>query len=85
MREPLNRYVTEKTGRKFEVTRHLDVHPGWRGATIDFDGVAFANPPWARDPYLVQARRAEFLEIRLWPLVVGQGGDSAAGRWSRPR
>ncbi|RYF39145.1 MAG: hypothetical protein EOO27_49655, partial [Comamonadaceae bacterium] len=24
LREPLNRYVSEKTGRKFEITRHLD-------------------------------------------------------------
>ncbi|MEJ8854280.1 AsmA family protein [Variovorax robiniae] len=71
LRQPLNRYVSEKTGRQFEVTRHLDVHPGWRGATIVFDGVDFANPPWAREPYLVRAKRAEF-EIRLWPLLSGQ-------------
>nr|WP_218510499.1 AsmA family protein [Variovorax sp. dw_308] len=71
LRVPLNRYVSEKTGRQFEVTRHLDVHPGWRGATIVFDGVDFANPTWAREPYLVRAKRAEF-EIRLWPLLSGR-------------
>ncbi|MEP6721465.1 MAG: AsmA family protein [Variovorax sp.] len=71
LREPLNRYVSEKTGRKFEITRRLDVTPGWRGATIAFDGIEFANPSWAREPYLVKAQRAEF-EIRLWPLLRGK-------------
>lgn len=71
LREPLNRYVSDKTGRKFEIVRKLDVRPGWRGATIEFDGIEFANPPWAREPYLVKAQRAEF-EIRLWPLLRGE-------------
>ena len=71
LREPVNRYVSEKTGRKFEILRELDVRPGWRGATIALDGIEFANPTWAREPYLVQAQRAEF-EIRLWPLLRGQ-------------
>lgn len=68
LRGPINRYVSEKTGRKFEITRHLDVSVGWRGATVMFDGLEFANPSWARDPYLVKADRAEF-DIRLWPLL----------------
>jgi len=68
LREPINRYVSEQTGRKFEVTRRLDVDLGWRAATVRFDGIEFANPSWARDPYLVKAERAEF-DIRIWPLV----------------
>jgi len=68
LREPVNRYVSEKTGRKFEITRRLDVDLGWRSATVKFDGIEFANPSWARDPYLVKADRAEF-DIRIWPLV----------------
>lgn len=68
LREPLNRYISEKTGRKFEITRRLDVDVGWQSATITFDGLAFANPAWAREPYLVKAERAEF-DIRLWPLL----------------
>ena len=68
LREPVNRYVSEKTGRKFEITRRLDVGIGLRGATVKADGIEFANPPWARDPYLVRAERAEF-DIRLWPLI----------------
>ena len=68
LREPVNRYVTEKTGRKFEITRRLDVDLGWRSATIKLDGIEFANPSWARDPYLVKAERAE-VDLRLWPLL----------------
>ncbi|MDR6890104.1 MULTISPECIES: AsmA family protein [Variovorax] len=68
LRGPINRYVSDKTGRKFEITRRLDVGVGLRGATVKFDGIEFANPPWARDPYLVKAERAEF-DIRLWPLL----------------
>ncbi|MDB5878031.1 MAG: rane assembly protein AsmA, partial [Variovorax sp.] len=41
------------------------------GATIKLDGIEFANPAWARDPYLVRAERAEF-EIRFWPLLGGK-------------
>jgi uncharacterized protein involved in outer membrane biogenesis len=69
LRGPVNRYVSEKTERKFEITRHLDVDLGWRGATVKLDGIEFANPSWARDPYLVKAERAE-VELRLWPLLL---------------
>ncbi|MGI4778905.1 MAG: AsmA family protein [Janthinobacterium lividum] len=71
LRGPINRYVSEKTGRKFEITRRLDVDLGLHGATVKLDGVEFANPDWARDPYLVRAERAE-IDIRLWPLLVGK-------------
>ena len=71
LRGPVNRYVSEKTERKFEITRRLDVGLGLRGATIKLDGVEFANPAWARDPYLVRTERAEF-DIRFWPLLTGK-------------
>lgn len=57
LREPVNRYVSEKTGRQFEITRRLDVRWGWRGATVLLDGIDFANPGWAREPYLLRAQR----------------------------
>ncbi|RZL91086.1 MAG: AsmA family protein [Variovorax sp.] len=68
LRGPVNRYVSELAGRKFEITRRLDVDLGWRGATVKLDGLEFSNPPWARDPYLLRAEAAEF-DIRLWPLL----------------
>jgi uncharacterized protein involved in outer membrane biogenesis len=67
LRGPVNRYVSEKTGRRFEITRHLDVKLG-RTATVLLDGIEFANPSWAQDPYLVRAEGAE-IEVRLWPLL----------------
>ncbi|VTU24761.1 putative assembly protein [Variovorax sp. PBS-H4] len=68
LRGPINRYISEKTGRKFEITRRLDVDLGLRTATVKLDGIEFANPSWAREPYLVRAERATF-DIRLWPLL----------------
>ncbi|MET3517570.1 uncharacterized protein involved in outer membrane biogenesis [Pseudacidovorax sp. 1753] len=68
LRGPINRYVSEKTGRRFEITRHLDVKPGLRTARITLDGIEFDNPRWARDPLLVGADKAE-IDIRIWPLL----------------
>ena len=70
LRGPVNRYVSEQTGRHFEITRRLDVKPGWT-TRVRLDGVTFANPVWAREPYLLQAESAEF-EIRLIPLMLGR-------------
>ena len=70
LRGPINRYVSEQLGRRFEITRHLSVNLG-RTSTVRADGIEFANPEWARDPYLVQAKAAEF-DIRLWPLLFGK-------------
>ncbi|MDP2035391.1 MAG: AsmA family protein [Polaromonas sp.] len=70
LRGPVNRYVSEQTGRKFEITRKLDVKLG-RTTRVLADGIEFANPPWARDPYLVRAEAAE-IQIRLWPLLSGR-------------
>jgi len=70
LRGPLNRYVTEQTGRQFEITRRLDVKLG-RTTRVLADGIEFANPAWAKEPYLVKAEAAE-IQVRLWPLLFGQ-------------
>lgn len=70
LRGPVNRYVSEQTGRKFEITRRLDVKLG-RTTRVFADGIEFANPSWAADPYLLKADSAE-LHIRLWPLLSKQ-------------
>lgn len=67
LRGPLNRYVSDKTGRRFEITRHLDVKVG-RTTRILADGIEFANPEWARDPLLVKAEGAE-IDLELLPLL----------------
>ncbi|OGA95053.1 MAG: membrane assembly protein AsmA [Burkholderiales bacterium RIFCSPHIGHO2_12_FULL_61_11] len=70
LRQPINRYVSDQLGRRFEITRHLAVHLG-RTTTVVADGVEFANPEWASEPYLVKARAAEF-DIKLLPLLFGK-------------
>ena len=67
LRGPLNRYVSDMTGRHFEITRKLDVKLG-PTTRILADGIEFANPEWAVDPYLVKADGAE-IRIELLPLL----------------
>jgi uncharacterized protein involved in outer membrane biogenesis len=67
LRGPVNRYVSEKTGRHFAITRKLDVKVG-RTTRILADGIEFANPEWAKDPFLVKAEGGE-IHIRIWPLI----------------
>jgi uncharacterized protein involved in outer membrane biogenesis len=67
LRGPVNRYVSNKTGRHFEITRKLDVKLG-RTTRILADGIEFANPDWAKDPFLVKAQSGE-IDVRLLPLL----------------
>jgi uncharacterized protein involved in outer membrane biogenesis len=68
LRGPLNRYVSDRTGRHFEITRRLDVKLGFTTRVLA-DGVEFANPAWAADPMLITASAAE-VDIRLLPLLL---------------
>ena len=70
LRQPVNRYVSEQLGRRFEITQRLSVSLG-RTTTVTLDGLEFANPQWASEPYLIKARAVEF-DIELWPLLKGQ-------------
>ncbi len=67
LRGPINRMVSERTGRHFEITRRLDVKLG-RTVTVIADGLVFANPAWAQEPNLVTAEGAR-MQLRLWPLL----------------
>ena len=70
LRGPINRYVSDQLGRRFEITRHLAVRPGFT-TTVSAEGIEIANPEWAQNPYLLKATAAEF-EIKLLPLIVGK-------------
>lgn len=70
LRGPINRYVSEQLGRRFEITQHLSVHVG-RTTTVRAQGVEIANPEWAHDPYLLKATAAEF-DINLLALLFGK-------------
>ncbi|MET0311511.1 MAG: AsmA family protein, partial [Burkholderiaceae bacterium] len=67
LRGPVNRYVSEKTGRHFAITRKLDAEPGFTFRVIA-DGIEFANPDWAKDPNFVTAEGA-VVDIRLLTLI----------------
>lgn len=70
LREPVNRYVSDQLGRRFEITRRLDVKLGLT-STVQLEGVELANPKWAKEPYLLKAAAARF-EVKLWPLITGK-------------
>lgn len=70
LRGPINRYVSGELGRRFEITERLSVKLG-RTTTVRADGLEFANPAWATEPFLVKAKAAEF-DIKLLPLLLGK-------------
>jgi uncharacterized protein involved in outer membrane biogenesis len=70
LRGPVNRYVSDQLGRRFEITQRLSVHLG-RTTTVRAEGLEFANPEWASEPYLIKAKAAEF-DVKLWPLLLGR-------------
>ena len=67
LREPINRAVSAQLGRRFEITRHLDVRLG-RTIRVIADGIELDNPDWARDRLFLKADTAE-IDIRLLPLL----------------
>ena len=62
LRRPINRYVSEQLGRRFEITKRLSVNVG-RTTTVRAEGIEIANPEWAHDPYLLKATVAELISI----------------------
>jgi len=70
LRAPVNRYISGKLGRHFEITQRLSVQLG-RTTSVTLVGVEIANPDWARDPYLLEATTAQF-DISLLPLLSGK-------------
>ena len=70
VRGPINRYVSTKLGRHFEITQRLNVELGWT-TTVRLEGIEIANPDWARNAYLLKATTAEF-DVSLLPLITGK-------------
>lgn len=83
LRGPVNRYVSQKTGRHFEITRHLDVKLG-RTTRVLMDGIEFANPDWAQDRYLVKADAAE-VDVHLLPLILHRRIELPLVKLTRPQ
>ncbi len=52
LRHPVERYVTEKTGRALIINGNLNVKLGWPLARVQVADVSFANPVWAKQPLM---------------------------------
>lgn len=83
LRGPVGRFVSAKTGRHFEITRHLDVKVG-RTTRVLMEGITFANPDWAQDRELVRADAAE-IQVRLLPLLLHRRIELPLVRLTRPQ
>lgn len=70
LRGPIERAVTERTGRAFEIRGALDIVPRWP-PRLRLDQVRFANPPWAIQPHTLEIERAE-ITVALLPLLRGR-------------
>ena len=59
-RRPLERMVTEKTGRQLVIGGDLEVHLGWPAPRVHAKGVTFANPVWAKQKQMLTVDDVEF-------------------------
>ena len=59
-RGPLQRIVTEKTGRELVIGGDLKVNLGWPAPRVRAHAVTFANPPWAKEKQMVAVDDVEF-------------------------
>lgn len=57
LRHPIERIVTEKTGRALIIKGNLNVKLGWRITQIQVADVSFANPAWAKQPLMFTVKR----------------------------
>ncbi|BBP04139.1 hypothetical protein TPL01_30840 [Sulfuriferula plumbiphila] len=59
LRHPIERAVTEKTGRALIINGNLNVKLGWPLTRIQVADVTFANPAWARQPLMFTVKRMD--------------------------
>ncbi|GHA77787.1 AsmA family protein [Cognatilysobacter bugurensis] len=79
---PLERAVERRTGRTFEIGGRLNVDLGGV-VTVSGEQLRFGNAPWAREPLMASAERAE-IGIAFWPLLRGDV-EIPLVRLDRPR
>jgi len=59
-RGPLQRIVTEKTGRELVIGGALKVNLAWPAPRVHAQAVTFANPPWAKEKQMLVVDDVEF-------------------------
>ena len=70
LRDPIEHWTEQKTGRVLAINGNLSLHLGWPWPRIQADAVAFANPPWAQERQMVTADTVD-ITIDLRHLLQG--------------
>ena len=97
-KRPVERMVSERTGREFRIAGDLDVDLGWT-SSVRLDRITLGNAPWARNTLMASADRLEFKlelkplfkrdvrvqEIRLARPVLNLERNKSANNWTFPR
>jgi uncharacterized protein involved in outer membrane biogenesis len=60
LRGPIERMVTEKTGRQLVINGDLSAHLAWPRPLFRAERITFANPPWAKEKQMVAVDGLEF-------------------------
>lgn len=71
LRGPISRITLDKTGRELRIEGSLRPVWSWIHPRVRAEKVTFANPPWAKEKYLLQADAVE-LTLSVLPLAVGR-------------
>lgn len=67
LRDPLVRFVNDRTGRELHIGGDLEVRLGWPRTHIRAADVTFSNPPWAHARNLIAARGVS-ADLSMLPL-----------------
>ena len=75
MREPISRMVKNATGRELSIKGDLRLKWAWPVPHVVAEKLTFANPPWAREPNMIELDQAEAtfdvseMIKRVWVIV----------------
>jgi len=67
LRDPLVRFVNDRTGRELHIGGDLEVRLGWPRTRIRAADVTFSNPPWAHDKNMIAVRGVS-ADLSMLPL-----------------
>jgi AsmA protein len=67
LRDPLVRFVNDRTGRELHIGGDLEVRLGWPRTHIRAADITFSNPPWAHDKNMIAAHGVS-AELSMLPL-----------------
>ena len=71
LRHPIEKVVTDKTGRALLIKGNINVHLGWPLVQVEMNDVTFANPAWATQPLMFTLKRLDG-SLSVWQLLKHQ-------------